>query len=371
MKVAAYVLFSLMYSIGCLFPAGKDRYFCVMTHDGSDDSSVGVVIKRIKEMNPDSVFSYVRKKDKSNKGLIKLIFVKSIEMARSRTILMDNEFLPLAYVKLRKGVRVVQLWHGTGTIKKFGHDVNEGRLLKIAEKADSKITHLIVNSDYTKNLYKKAFGVTDDKVYVTGIPRTDVLFDEKIRKNDINKFFNEYENLKGRKLILYAPTFRDREVKNPKLMLDLDEWVNGTDKNTILLLRLHPHVSKAFDDNMLMGYEGRVVNMSDYADVNTLLFVASALITDYSSIIFEYILLGRPVYFYAYDLDIFENDDRGFYEDYRDYVPGPVAGDTKELIREINSKDVYGHKREQFKEKFYKYTDGHSTDRLINILQKI
>lgn len=369
MKVIAYVLFSVMYFIGCiLFPVCNDRYFCVMTHDGSSDSSVGVVVKRLKEIDSGRVFYYVRKSDKSRASFIKLIFVKSIEMARSQTILMDNEFLPLAYVKLRKGVKVVQLWHGTGTIKKFGHDVNDGRLLKIVKKADMKITHLIVNSDYTAGLYKRAFGVTDDKVYITGIPRTDVLFNEEIRKNDINAFFNEYMDLKGKKLILYAPTFRDTEVKEPKLMLDIKEWIDGTDRNTILLLRLHPYVSKAFDDNMLKGYEGRIINMSDYADVNTLLFVSSALITDYSSIVFEYILLNRPIYFYAYDLKLFENDSRGFYEDYESFVPGPVVRNTKELLSAVAAEDMYGEARLLFKDRFYKYTDGNSTDRLIKLL---
>lgn len=370
MKTAAYILFAIMYYAGCIFPADKNRYFCVMTHDGSDDSSVGVVVQQIRKLNSDAVFSYVKKSDRSNLSLVKLIFVKSVQMARSCTVLMDNEFLPLSYVKPRKGTKVVQLWHGTGTIKKFGHDINEGRMLKLVERADSRITHLIVNSDYTGNLYKKAFGVTEDKVYITGIPRTDVLFDEQIRKKDINAFFNEYPDLKGRKLILYAPTFRDSEVKSPKLMLDIDEWIHNTDRDTILLLRLHPHVSKSFDDNMLIGYEDRVVNVSDYADLNTLLFVSSSLITDYSSIIFEYIILDRPLYFYAYDLDAFKNNDRGFYEDYESYVPGPVVNSTRELAEAVSSEDRYKEIRKSFRDKFYKYTDGHSTDRLIGLLQK-
>ncbi len=369
MKEIAYILFSVMYFFGRIFPLRKDRYFCVMTHDASSDSSVGVVIKKLKETYKDPVFYYVRKSDKNKSALAKLIFVKSIEMARSQTILMDNEFLPLAYVKLRKNVRVVQLWHGTGTIKKFGHDINEGKMLRIVKKADSKITHLIVNSDYTKKLYARAFGVPYDKIYITGIPRTDVLFDDKIRKKDIDSFFDEYEDLKGRKLILYAPTFRDNEVKDPKIMLDIKEWTDNIDSDAILLLRLHPHVSKAFDDNMLMRYKGKVVNMSDHADVNTLMFVSSALITDYSSIIFEYILLDKPIYFYAYDRERFEKDSRGFYEDYESYVPGPVAYNTKELIEAVCGEDAYGEKRKQFKERSYKYTDGLSTDRLIDILR--
>lgn len=368
MKVIGYILFSIMYSLGRIFPLYADRYFCVMTHDGGSESSVGTVVKSIKEIKPDSKFYYVRKSDRASLSLIKLIFVKSLEMARAQTIFMDNEFLPLAYVRLRKGVKVLQLWHGTGTLKKIGHDINEGRMLKIVKKADSKITHLIVSSDYMGKIYKRAFGVSDDKVYVTGIPRTDILFDEEKRKKDIISFYDEYKELKGKRLILYAPTFRDKEVKNPRLMLDTGEWIRGVPGDTVLLLRLHPHVAKAFDDNMLKGCEEKIVNVSEYADVNTLLLVSSALITDYSSIIFEYILLDRPIYFYAYDLKEFSEDGRGFYEDYESFVPGQVIYGTKELVDAIGGKDTYGEERKRFKERFYKYTDGMSAKRLLDIL---
>ena len=101
-------------------------------------------------------------------------------------------FLPLAYTKIRKNVNVIQLWHGTGTIKKFGHDISEGRMLRLVSRADSRITHLIVNSDYTKDLYHKAFGVSKDRIYVTGIPRTDILFFRKKGKKDVWKNFLMY-----------------------------------------------------------------------------------------------------------------------------------------------------------------------------------
>ena len=124
MKQLAYVMFSVVYYIACLLPVNKDRYFCVMTHDASDDSSVGVVVKAIKKKYPNAVFTYVKKEDKRRKllSLAGLIFVKAAYLAVSGTpVLMDNEFLPLAYTKIKKkNVNVIQLWHGTGTIKKFG-----------------------------------------------------------------------------------------------------------------------------------------------------------------------------------------------------------------------------------------------------------
>lgn len=368
MKQLAYVMFSVVYYIACLLPVNKNRYFCVMTHDASDDSSVGVVVKAIKKKYPDAVFTYVKKEDRKLTSLAGLIFVKAAYFAVSGTVLMDNEFLPLAYTKIRKNVKVIQLWHGTGTIKKFGHDISEGRMLRLVSKADSRITHLIVNSDYTKDLYHKAFGVTKDRIYVTGIPRTDILFSEEGKKRCMEEFFNVYSFLKGRKLILYAPTFRDNEVKSPKCMIDFDRWVSETDDNTVLLIRLHPHVSAAYDDANLKKYNGKVVNVSSYDDVNTLLFVSDALITDYSSIIFEYILLNRPMYFYAYDLRLFTDDDRGFYENYEEYVPGEVVLNMDELMDAVKSEDRYENIRLSFKNAAYRYKDGKSTERFMELL---
>ena len=369
-KSIGYIIFAIIYYIGCIFRVDNNVFFCVMTHDGSEDSSVGVVIKAIKEKNPDARFVCVRKSDKGGQGLLNLVFRKPLAFARAGTILMDNEFLPLAYVKIRKGVRVVQLWHGTGTIKKFGHDANSGRLLALEKKADSKITHLIVNSEYTAKLYQGAFGVTEDKVYLTGIPRTDIMFNNEFREKAVVSFYERHPELINKRLILYAPTFRDEQVMSPKIELDMEKWCSQFDEDTILLLRLHPYVADAYDDTSILQYSDKVQNVSGYDDLNTLLYVADVLITDYSSIIFEYALLNRPMYFYAYDVDAFSEYGRGFYEDYNSFVPGPVAGTTEDLIRMIKSGDGYSAVREQFKLRYYNFLDGKSTERLLDILSE-
>lgn len=368
-----------MYYIGCLVPVKTNRFFCVMTHDGSEDSSVGVVIQAIKKRMPDAEFICLRKDDKGSSGMLNLLFKKSFLLASSATVLMDNEFLPFAYVKPRGKVKVVQLWHGTGTIKKFGHDISEGRELKLVEKADSRITHLIVNSEYTAKLYKDIFGVTRDKVYVTGIPRTDVMFDDSKRERDLKQFYSTYPELTGKKLILYAPTFRDNQTEHPELGIDLETWIRemenisnrvneSSDCSTVLMLRLHPHVAAAFDDKELKKYGKYIINMSDYADLNVLLFAADVLITDYSSIVFEYALLDKPMYFYAYDLEQFERDSRGFYENYESFVPGKVVKTTKELFSSLQETDQFEDKRKEFIDAYYSFLDGKSTERVINLI---
>lgn len=368
MKRIGYIIFALMYYIGCLFPVRQNRFFCIMTHDGSDDSSVGVVIKEIKRKRPDSEFICIRKSDKRLSCMISLIFRRSFELASSSMVLMDNEFLPFAYVRPRRNIKIVQLWHGTGTIKKFGHDISEGRMLKLVERADNRITHLIVNSDYTARLYQKIFEIDADKVYVTGIPRTDVMFDPDIMDYDLKRFYNEYPELKEKRLVLYAPTFRDDQIAEPCIELDLNMWDENIDNNTVLLLRLHPHVASSFDSSFLQQFNSHIFNMSDYDDLNVLLFAADILITDYSSIVFEYALLDRPMYFYAYDIVQFEHEGRGFYENYDEFVPGKVIRTTEELINSIDEEDTFNIRRIDFVNTYYKYTDGKSTERLLRVI---
>lgn len=368
-KIIGYRLFALLYRIGSwFFKLDNNSFFCVMTHDGSDESSVGVVINAIRKRNPDADFVCIKKENKTKMSFVDFMLVKPFQMAKAATILMDNEFLPLAYINLRRNVKVVQLWHGTGTIKKFGHDVNEGALLDTLTKADKKITHLIVNSEYTKKLYAHIFGVSPEKIYLTGIPRTDMLFNESEFGIMKSGFYQSFPELEGKKLVLYAPTFRDNQVDNPEIMIDFEKWIDNVDEDTVLMLRLHPFVAKQFSGKHDGRFGNRIVDMSSYPNLNTLLSVSDVLITDYSSIIFEYIVFNRPIVFFAYDLETFEKDGRGFYEDYTGYVPGEVVSDTEGIINVINRPDEYADKRKRFYDDAYEYKDGNSTERLLKLI---
>ena len=239
MKKLGYYLFAMMFYFFRLFGVKEKKVFCIMTHDGSEDSSVGVVVKALKERDSSFRFYYMKKDDREavKSHMIKQFFsffiTKPYHMATSSYILMDNAFLPMAYISFSNQVKVIQLWHGTGTIKKFGQDANVGELKVLEAKANRNITHLIVNSEYTKKQYAKAFGVKTERVFVWGLPRTDELFQGTKKDAKIDVFFREYPELKGKKLILYAPTFRDSEVEHPQMAIDLKEFLDKTSEDTV------------------------------------------------------------------------------------------------------------------------------------------
>lgn len=376
MKTIGYLIFAGFYNIFSLFcPMKRDKIFCIMTHDSSKDSNVGLMVEYLKKKKQGYIFEFLRKSEhnqvqdvRNGQGKLAFFLTKPYHLATSEFVLMDNTFLPMAYIKFRKRVRIIQLWHGTGTIKKLGQDVNTGRLKKLERKANSRITHLIVNSEKTKKVYAKAFGIKEEKVFIYGLPRTDLFFDTvKVNERKQN-FYNKYPMLKGKKLILYVPTFRDQEYLHPKLALDIGIWCERLPEEYVLLLRLHPYVAEAFEkdqDMKSLQMEGdRILSMSSYPDISTLLFVSDYLITDYSSVIFEYCLLGRPMIFYAYDLETFSDQGRGFYENYEEYIPGPVVKNTEEVI-EILKKNQFDMERiDRFTKNSYQSIDGKAAERI-------
>ncbi len=372
MKVIGYLIFAGFYYIFRLFcRVQPKKVFGIMTHDGSRDGNVGAMVEYLKEREEGYSFQFIKKADRRMvknlnimKGKVSFFIGKPYHLATSKFVLLDNVFLPFAYLTFRKDVLVIQLWHGTGTIKRFGQDVNTGRLKEQERRANSRITHLIVNSDVAKKEYARSFGISEDRVFIQGLPRTDLFFDELKIADRKKKFYEQYPELADKKLVLYAPTFRDKEKDNPKLALELDKLCSEMSKDYVLMLRLHPFVMEAYKKEGHTYQEENVVSMSDYPHLNTLLLVADYLITDYSSIIFEYCLMKKPMIFYAYDLEEFSDHGRGFYRPYEEYVPGPIVPSTDEIIHALKEDQFDLEKIRTFVKKNYRYLDGKSAERI-------
>ncbi len=380
MKELGYHIFAILYRIFCVFKLDDKRVFLIMTHDAGDTGNVAVMRDYMKSVADYRFYELKREDTHFGRNIgkaFKFFFVSSYHLARSKYVIMDNMFLPYAFIRPKKGVRIVQLWHGTGVIKKIGADANEGRLRELEINANAKTTHLIVSSDTTKRIYSKSFSMSPDRVYITGMPRTDCLFKgDGYIETERERFYKDYPELKGRKIILYAPTFRDKDVKHPKLLIDVKRVADELDDDYVLGIRLHPFVAGAYNKQHEGGIKG-VVDFSSYGSLNRLLFVSDILISDYSSIVFEYAALKRPIIFYAPDLKEFSDSGRGFYHDYENYVPGAVTFDEEEVINKIRevsniSYDEYDSRyhMSEFVDDTYKYKDGLSSKRVYDLMMK-
>ncbi len=191
---------------------------------------------------------------------------------------------------------------------------------------------IVVGSDALATVYADAFNLSQDQMLSTGIPRTDLFFDNMKKKQITNNFLNENQFLRDKKIILYAPTFRDGEIEHFNLNLNLEEIYKELHQEYIFLIKLHPAVRNKI--NYLKQYSDFIFDYSLYPNVNELLLITDILITDYSSIPFEFCLLNKPMIFYPYDLEHYKKQ-RGFIEEYHTTVPGPVVYSTRELIEVI------------------------------------
>ncbi len=366
-KKLGYYLFAFFFTIFRLAKLNRNKVFFVATHDDSDDGNIGIVLTQIRRQMPEKKCILLTKKDGISHPF-SFFVVKAYHIATAGTIFMDNEFMPMAYTPISKRTKVVQLWHGTGTIKKFGQDTDTKEVAYLAAKANKRITHLIVNSERTRRQYASAFGVPDDRIYTLGLPRTDKVLDSQAMGIGRDRFYTQYPELQGKYITLYAPTFRDAEVDKPSLAIDPASIVKAMGDDEVLLVRLHPHVAARCDESVWRGYEDRIINVSRYEGVASLLSVADRLITDYSSIVFEYCLLDRVMIFYPYDYDDFVKQGRSFYEDYASFVPGPIAYTEDELIDMWSYREPDIERLENFKKENFTYLDQNATKRLLELI---
>lgn len=296
--------------------------------------------------------------------------VRSIyHLATSKYIFIDNYFGALAVTKFKKDVQCIQLWHASGALKKFGlEDQSIRNRSKRAQKrfleVYDRFHKVIVGSDVMANIFMKAFNLSGERILKTGIPRTDFFFNQDLHNEIIHKFVRANDILKYKKKILYAPTYRDNELESFNLKLDLQAMYEELGNDYVILLRLHPAVK--CDVNYAELFPGFVFDYSSSKyDINELLLLSNYLITDYSSIAYEYSLLNRPMIFYAYDLEDYQ-EERGLWGQYESMVPGPVVRNTIEIINLIKKDQFELEKMVEYADKWNKYSNGHSSENLVS-----
>lgn len=300
--------------------------------------------------------------------------------ARAKVTFLDEYYLPAYANKPRKGSRLVQLWHGCGAFKKFSYSVKDtewGLQSDLFEKykVHKSYTDITVSSPYIIPQWTEAFNADEGVIKPYGTPRTDIFFDESFVNGCRDELSEKYPVLKDKKVILWAPTLRGNDVQSSytEKAIDFLKLKKELGTDYVLLIKLHPRIADAmqFTDEEKEELKDFVVDISKDISINTALSSADICITDYSSLVFEYSLLDRPMIFYAYDLDDYK-DGRNFYYEYEDFVPGPIVKTNDELIEAIKEADnnFNGETVRQFKEKFMSCCDGHSTERIFNKIIK-
>lgn len=295
------------------------------------------------------------------------IFTKAC--ATSKVIVLD-EFTPqIHYIDLRPQTKLIQLWHACGAFKTFGFT----RLSKPHGSPQPTRNHrsydyVTVSSTYCKKCHSEGFGIPTDNVVATGIPRTDVFFDEEYKKQARDKFYSAHPHFKNKKIILFAPTFRGMVKETafyPTEMFDLNTVCEKLPEEYVFIVKHHPFVKDK--QPIPKKYQDRIIDLSDDTELNDLLFVTDAIITDYSSLVFEASLLDIPMIFYVFDLEKYINE-RDFYFDFKLFAPGKIVYSQEQLIDVIDKEDYCTEKIKPFADMFFDYRDGKSTERVVNLI---
>jgi len=289
------------------------------------------------------------------------------ELATARLIILDDYYAPLYGLKARGKTEVVQAWHASGAFKKFALSAvgtGDSNPLRFERAAHKSYTKVLTTSSSIIPQYMDAFGKHRNQVLPLGLPSNDDFFDAERIRSVKEAYLRDFPMLRNKKILLYAPTFRGspKERVRFNLKLDLEKMKEALGDEYTLVLKLHPMVRKAVE--LKAGLSDFVLNLSSTSNINDLLMLSDILISDYSSVIFEYSLLRRPMVFFAYDLDKYL-DERGFYYDYASFVPGPIVKTTEELIQTLVATELPLEPIDKFASYFFEHRDGQALQRFM------
>jgi len=293
-----------------------------------------------------------------------------IYLGISDVVLMDD-YQPMIYkVSFPDDVKVIQLWHASGAFKTVGYS----RVGKPGGPApffrDHRIyTHAIVSSQHDVPFYSEAFGIAQEKVVPTGIPRMDMFFDDDAKAKARSRALEAVPAAQGKRVILFAPTFRGNGPSDAYYDYDLVDlsalYEVAEAQDALVIIKMHPFIEEHIEIPQELA--DRIIDATELREVNDLLMIADLVITDYSSLVFEYSALGGPMLFFAYDLEEYEAE-RDFYEPLIEFAPGKIVATFPELLEALRTGDYEQHKVAEFAAEHFDHHDSGSSDRVIDDL---
>jgi teichoic acid ribitol-phosphate primase len=278
----------------------------------------------------------------------------------SRLFIVDNAYLPIHVAPHRASTEVVQVWHAEGALKRFGvdavHPLDEPERTFLHRGYDWVVT----SGEASRQAWSRALRTPLDHVLALGSPRTDFFFDEDAMAAARSRVLAAYPMLAGRRVVVYAPTFRGRgRRKRPGIGLDAERLRAALPSGDVLVLKTHPNL-----DRRLVATGGFDVVVEPATDLNELLIATDILVTDYSSAIFDFALLRRRMVLLVDDLEAYERE-QGLYIDYRTDMIGTQVADTDGLIDAIRNDRFDLGPYEAFIERHLGAADGHASERFV------
>ena len=350
-------LLPIIYKIYSRKPIDKDLVIFADAHNSEIPYSMKLMKEKISQRKFNIEECYT---DYQSGSYIKIIFemIRFMKLyAKAKYVFICDNFLPVSSCKKRKGTVVIQLWHAGGILKKFAYDTEDDIPSYYKGNVFKNYDIVTVSDECCIPVYESAMKLKRDVIRATGISRTDYLFLDSYKDNCYKSFYEKYPQAKGKKIVLWAPTFRGK-ANDPFLLGQeyINKLKNELESEWFVITKVHPHLDtkKHISDSEIPTEE--------------LLPIIDILITDYSSIIFDYSLLNKPLLLFAPDYEEYIQK-RGFYIPYES-IPGRIVKEGellyKELLNEYNNFNA--DEMIKFAKKYMGSCDGSCTEKLIDIL---
>ncbi|CAD5901931.1 putative CDP-glycerol--undecaprenyl-pyrophosphoryl-N-acetylglucosaminyl-N-acetylmannosamine glycerophosphotransferase [Carnobacterium maltaromaticum] len=290
------------------------------------------------------------------------------KLCQSKVIICDNYYAFLGAIHLNKKSKVIQLWHANGAIKCFGLEdkqiekrtwLDRRRFLKVYKRFDD----YIVGSKRMGEVFQRSYGAEETQIKYLGYPRTDLFFNKKQVALNKNSIYEKHPQLKGKKVILYAPTYR---LKDNKFPLDINRLYDEFGQDYVLVIKAHPHTMYSFVGNMKSDFYCQ--ELSAYK-IEELLSITDCLITDYSSVPFDYSLVQTEGKIIFYWYDYFDQMNKiGIQSDFDEWNSSAVVFSMEKLITAIHQ--IQSNGLTKFNKEWNEFNDGDATNRFITHLKK-
>lgn len=365
-KFGTFIL-NILYGIMKLLPQRKKL---VIISRQSDEPSLDIkmIEKVFKDLHTDyQVVVLCKKIGPGFGGKISYVFHMLRQMyhlATSEFAVIDSYCIPVSILNHRKNLLIIQMWHSIGTMKKFAYsilDKPEGSSSKIAGlmKMHKNYDYILSAGDGYKDHLAQGFNYPVEQIVTLPLPRVEVLKDENYAAAVRRRVLKVYPNLAEKKTIVYVPTFR--KANDDDFLTALTELCNSIDYERYnLVVKAHPLTN-------LTGFDGGRAIIDKAFSSFDMLFIADAVISDYSCIMYEAAVLKKPIYLYTYDYDAYMSS-RDIYMDYKAEVPGPICYDAGTLTAAIEDGSYDYDKLQNFLDKYVYTGSQHETKDIVDFI---
>lgn len=352
-----------------LYRGKKDKTILFMTEQSDViKSNLKAVSDRMIARGMDSEYTLLYSARKpTESGQSKKSWFQLVKMlARSGTIFIDDHAPLLDWLKLDDDTRLIQLWHAGAGFKSSGYSRWGNQGCPAPQSCHRQYTYGIAGSKNIAPFFSEVWGINDEQVLPTGMPRMDEYLDENHKQEKIKELYEQFPMCKDKKVILFAPTYRGKNqiaAYYPYELINFEKLYEVCGEEYVVLFKMHPWVNN--DIKIKKQYKDKFLDVKNYPNINDLFYIVDLLITDYSSNIFEYSLMNKPMLFFAFD-KIQYSFSRGFHRAYEASAPGKVCYTFDELLEAIEKKDFEFEKVAEYVTHHFDYIDSGASDRVID-----